>query len=52
MHTDIHVLSGIRANDPSVPVSEDVHALDSAATVIGSAPIWAAPSLSTPPFLE
>jgi hypothetical protein len=35
-NTDIHALNGIRTHDPSVRASEDpVHALDSAATVIG-----------------
>jgi hypothetical protein len=34
-HTDIQALSGIRTHDSSVRMSEAVHALDSAATVIG-----------------
>jgi hypothetical protein len=35
-HTDVHALSGIRTYVPSVRASEDSHALDCAATVIGS----------------
>jgi hypothetical protein len=33
--TDIHASSGIRTDDPSVRVSEDSHALERSATVIG-----------------
>jgi hypothetical protein len=36
MHTDIYALSGIRNHDPSVRAVKTVHALDRAATVIGS----------------
>jgi hypothetical protein len=36
MHTDIHASSGIRSHDPSVWAGEELHALDWAATVIGS----------------
>jgi hypothetical protein len=35
LHTDIHASSGIRTQDPSVRTGEEVHVLDSAATVIG-----------------
>jgi hypothetical protein len=36
-HSDILALSGIRTHDPSIRASKTVHALDSAATVIGIA---------------
>jgi hypothetical protein len=35
-HTDIHALNGIRTHNPSVRASKEIHALDWAATVIGS----------------
>jgi hypothetical protein len=33
MQTNIYALSGIRTHDPSVPASEDIYALDHAATL-------------------
>jgi hypothetical protein len=35
MHTDIHALSGIRTHDRSIRATEEVHALERVATVIG-----------------
>jgi hypothetical protein len=52
MHTDIHVLNGIRTHDPSVHAGEDFHALDRAVTVIGSVQNRELKSLQSSKFLR
>jgi succinate dehydrogenase/fumarate reductase cytochrome b subunit len=36
MHTDIHALNGIRTMIPAFEIAKTIHALDRAATVIGT----------------